>query len=74
MDSYIYPYLPSNWNVPASVRLVTFRSVLNHTSGLCPLKATVPTAWACSVDQYADNTCHTSCGAWDADCGILGPF
>jgi D-alanyl-D-alanine carboxypeptidase len=30
----IYKYLPTNWNIPASVKKLTFRDVLSHHSGL----------------------------------------
>jgi CubicO group peptidase (beta-lactamase class C family) len=30
----IYKYLPTNWNIPVSVKKLTFRDVLSHHSGL----------------------------------------
>jgi len=34
IDDPIYPYLPTNWNIPDSSKTITFKEVLNHTSGL----------------------------------------
>lgn len=34
VDAAIYPHLPTNWNIPASIQSITFKEVLNHTSGL----------------------------------------
>ena len=34
IDDPIYPYLPTNWNIPNSSKTITFKEVLNHTSGL----------------------------------------
>ncbi len=34
IDDPIYPYLPTNWSIPNSIKTITFKEVLNHTSGL----------------------------------------
>jgi CubicO group peptidase (beta-lactamase class C family) len=34
IDAHIYHYLPTNWDIPASSKTITFKEVLNHTSGL----------------------------------------
>jgi CubicO group peptidase (beta-lactamase class C family) len=34
IDDPIHPYLPANWNIPNSIKTITFKEVLNHSSGL----------------------------------------
>lgn len=34
IDAKIYPYLPNTWFMPASSKTITFKELLNHTSGL----------------------------------------
>ncbi len=34
INARIHPYLPTNWNIPPNNRTITFKEVLNHTSGL----------------------------------------
>ncbi len=34
IEDPIYPYLPTNWNIPNSSKTITFKEVLNHSSGL----------------------------------------
>lgn len=34
INAKIYPYLPTSWTVHSSIRTITFRELLNHTSGL----------------------------------------
>jgi CubicO group peptidase (beta-lactamase class C family) len=34
IDTPIHRYLPPDWNIPAANREITFKQVLNHTSGL----------------------------------------
>ena len=34
INAAIYPYLPTNWIIPQNNKTITFKQVLNHTSGL----------------------------------------
>lgn len=34
LDSYIYPYLPPTWVLGNNTKLITFRQLLNHKSGI----------------------------------------
>jgi hypothetical protein len=34
IDQPMYTYLPSHWNIPANIKKITFRQLLNHTSGI----------------------------------------
>jgi CubicO group peptidase (beta-lactamase class C family) len=34
INAAIYPYLPTNWSIPQNNKTITFKQVLNHTSGL----------------------------------------
>lgn len=34
LDAPIWTFLPSSWDIPANNRTITFKQVLNHTSGL----------------------------------------
>ncbi len=36
VDSPIFPYLPNNWKLGPNVKLLTFRHLLTHGSGLAP--------------------------------------
>lgn len=48
LDSHIVDYLPSDWSPASWVNSVTFRSLLNHTSGLCSSASQGP-----YLDDYA---------------------
>ena len=34
IDTPVHTYLPTNWNIPLNNQTITFKEVLNHTSGL----------------------------------------
>jgi CubicO group peptidase (beta-lactamase class C family) len=34
INAAVYPYLPTNWSIPQNNKTITFKQVLNHTSGL----------------------------------------
>ncbi len=34
VDTKIHTYLPNNWNIPSTVKTITFAELMNHSSGL----------------------------------------